>query len=60
MGADRFYLGYAWIGLLKFFTLGGAGVLWAIDLIWLLLDCLPDAYGATLKPIDFPWRRRQL
>jgi len=31
-GIDRFYLGYKKIGVLKFFTLGGLGILWLYDI----------------------------
>ena len=30
-GADRFYLGYTGLGLFKFFTLGGLGLMWVYD-----------------------------
>jgi hypothetical protein len=33
LGIDRFYLGSAGVGILKFFTLGLFGILWVIDII---------------------------
>lgn len=33
LGADQFYLGFVGAGFLKLFTLGGCGVLWAMDIV---------------------------
>jgi hypothetical protein len=33
LGIDRFYLGSAGVGLIKFFTFGFFGILWLIDII---------------------------
>jgi TM2 domain-containing membrane protein YozV len=33
LGADQFYLGFPAWGLMKFFTFGGFGVLWVMDII---------------------------
>jgi TM2 domain-containing membrane protein YozV len=33
LGIDRFYLGSAGVGILKFFTFGLFGILWIVDII---------------------------
>ena len=48
-GADRFYLGSPWLGLLKLFTCGGAGVLWALDVVLLLANGMRDGEGRALS-----------
>jgi hypothetical protein len=48
-GADRFYLGSALLGLLKFFTIGGAGLWWLTDFVLLLLGHVKDEEGRSLK-----------
>ena len=47
-GADRFYLGYTPLGILKLVTLGGCGVWWMIDLIMILTNSMKDADGKPL------------
>jgi len=49
LGADRFYLGYVGIGILKLITIGGFALWWLIDIILLLLGKLKDYDGKILK-----------
>lgn len=44
LGADRFYLGYTGLGVLKLITLGGCGIWALID--WILV------WAGSLKPKD--------
>jgi len=46
LGLDRFYLGYTWIGILKFFTGGVFGILWLIDLIRIIIGHLQPKNGS--------------
>ena len=52
-GADRFYLGYRKIGLLKLFTFGGFGLLATADMLAIALNLLPDAEGRALQRQNF-------
>jgi TM2 domain-containing membrane protein YozV len=47
-GADRFYLGYTGLGLVKLFTLGGFGVWSLIDFFLIGMGLARDAEGNTL------------
>jgi len=47
-GVDRFYMGYVWLGILKLITVGGAGIWWLIDLIWIALGNAKTKKGTRL------------
>ncbi len=47
-GADRFYMGYTPLGIVKLLTAGGCGIWWLIDLIMILTNSLKDADGNPL------------
>lgn len=49
-GADRFYLGYVFTGILKLITFGGCGIWAIIDAVLICLGALPDAGGNPLRP----------
>ncbi|KAI9256570.1 hypothetical protein BDA99DRAFT_441797 [Phascolomyces articulosus] len=42
LGADRFYLGYTYLGVLKAFTEGLNGIWWAVDVVLILLNEIND------------------
>ncbi|KFH70283.1 hypothetical protein MVEG_03134 [Podila verticillata NRRL 6337] len=48
ISADRFYLGYFFVGLLKFCTAGGFGLWWVLDAILIIVRGLPDHNGCAL------------
>ncbi|MBA2481035.1 MAG: TM2 domain-containing protein [Planctomycetes bacterium] len=49
LGADRFYLGYIGLGVVKLLTFGGCGIWTLIDFILIVLGKLPDADGQELE-----------
>ncbi|CAA9571582.1 MAG: hypothetical protein AVDCRST_MAG18-2034 [uncultured Thermomicrobiales bacterium] len=48
LGIDRFYLGYALLGILKLVTGGGFGLWWLIDIILIATRKMTDAQGNAL------------
>lgn len=48
LGVDRFYMGHVGLGILKLITLGGFGVWWLIDLIWIALGNAKTKTGKKL------------
>jgi len=48
-GADRFYLGYTGLGVLKLITLGGCGIWQLIDFALIGMCSMKDAQGNSLK-----------
>ena len=55
-GFDRFYLGYVLWGLLKMFSVGGIGIWWIIDLIWISHCWIVDANGRTMQGCQDPFQ----
>lgn len=49
LGVDRFYLGKIGTGLLKLITIGGIGIWWLIDLIFVLTGNMKDKAGRPLE-----------
>jgi hypothetical protein len=48
VGADRFYLGYFWLGLFKLLTVGGFGIMILFDIVRILTGDLRDHDGREL------------
>lgn len=48
-GADRFYLGYFWVSIAKFISLGGFGIWWVIDIILVLMGKMRDFEGGVVR-----------
>ncbi|KAI8637528.1 hypothetical protein BD408DRAFT_424415 [Parasitella parasitica] len=48
LGADRFYLGYVLLGVLKLLTGGLGGIWWTVDLVLLAMNSITDKNGCRL------------
>lgn len=48
-GVDRFYLGFAGLGVLKLLTCGGCGIWWLIDVIMIATGKMTDQRSLPLK-----------
>ena len=57
LGADRFYTGSIWLGILKLITAGGLVIWWAIDLLLLMQGKYKDSGKQVLTPpVLLGWR----
>lgn len=59
VGADRFYLGYTGLGVLKLLTCGGLGIWALIDIIMIGIGSMKDAQGRPLErpaPVGNPMK----
>ena len=57
-GVHRFYAGKFWSGIFQFFTAGGFGVWWLVDLVLLLMGRFKDGEGRVMGPPQHAGQRR--
>jgi len=48
-GIDRMYVGFLGLGILKLLTMGGIGVWWIADLIFLCSNKMRDSHGNIIQ-----------
>ena len=48
LGVDRFYVGKIGTGILKLITIGGCGIWWLIDLIFIICEKFTDSNGNVI------------
>lgn len=52
LGVDRFYMGQVGFGILKLLTIGGLGIWWVIDIIWIGLGNAKNKKGELIARTD--------
>jgi|GEM_PF-4822953 len=49
-GWHRLYVGKVWSGVIMCLTVGGVGVLWVVDLLFIILGRFKDKRGKRIRP----------
>lgn len=49
LGAHRFYAGKGFTGFLQLITLGGFGIWWIVDIIWVTAGGFTDASDGVIR-----------